>query len=214
MNIQKFFFFYMQSFQSSADYINRETNILTLWNMKYYKPLAWMMAIAIASTTLTACNSDDNETEKPFTTDPVESSILYATGIGQSETRSVADAQNVLFTENDIEWFNVTTREIKFKGMDEPLYRRMQPFNEIEFHLGDNVLFVVSSFVGDWDSRTFTNLVLHYDVITDPNQGHYYLHDCYPLQFADTDEVKANIKKHEGQWKLFTYFLESKGKLK
>ena len=93
----------------------------------YYKPLAWMMAIAIASMTMTACSSDDNETEKPFTTDPVESSMLYATGIGQSETRSVADAQNVLFTEDDIEWLNVTTREIKFKDMDEPLYKRMQP---------------------------------------------------------------------------------------
>ena len=88
--------------------------------MKYYKHLAWMMAIAIASTTLTACSSDDNETEKPFTTDPVESSMLYACGVGKSETRSVVDAQNVLFTENDIEWFNVTTREIKFKDMDEP----------------------------------------------------------------------------------------------
>jgi hypothetical protein len=98
--------------------------------------------------------------------------------------------------------------------MDEPLYRRMQPFHEIEFHLGDDALFVVSSFVGDWDSRTFTNLVLHYDVITDPNQGYYYLHDCYPLQFIDTDEVKANIKKNAGQWELFTYYLDSKGKLK
>ena len=39
--------------------------------MKYYKHLAWMMAIAIACTMLTACSSDDNETEKPFTTDPV-----------------------------------------------------------------------------------------------------------------------------------------------
>ena len=33
--------------------------------MKYYKPLAWMMAIAIASTTLTACSLDGNEPEKP-----------------------------------------------------------------------------------------------------------------------------------------------------
>ena len=154
--------------------------------MKYYKPLAWMMAIAIAST--------------------VESSMLYACGVGQSETRSVADVQNVLFTEDDIEWFNVTTREIKFKDMDEPLYKRMQPFHEIEFHLGDNALFVVSSFVGDWDSRIFTNLVLHYDVISDPNQGHYYLQDCYPLQFAETDEVKANREKNAAQWETFTKY--------
>ena len=184
--------------------------------MKYYKPLAWMMAIAIASTTMTACSSDDNETEKPFTTDPVESSMLYACGVGQSETRSVADAQNVLFTEDDIEWFNVTTREIKFKDMDEPLYKRMQPFHEIEFHLGDDALFVVSSFVGLWDSRVFDNLVLCYGKIDGEISldGNYYLYDCYPLQFIDTDAVKANREKNAAQWETFTKYLESKGKLK
>ena len=98
--------------------------------------------------------------------------------------------------------------------MDEPLYKRLQPFHEIEFHLGDNVLFVVSSFVGDWDSRIFTDLVLHYDVITDPNQGHYYLHDCYPSQFIDDERTQANIKKRAPQWETFTNYLESKGKLK
>jgi hypothetical protein len=173
-----------------------------------------MMAIAIASMTMTACSLDSNEPEKPFTTCPAPETTLYACGVNESGTRSVSDEQDVLFTEDDIEWFNVTTREIKFKDMDEPLYRRMQPFHEIEFHLGDNALFVVSSFVGDWDSRIFTNLVLHYDVISDPNQGHYYLQDCYPQQFIDTDEVKTNIKKNAGQWELFTHYLESICKLK
>ena len=182
---------------------------------KTIKKSIWMMAIAIASLTMTACSNNDNETEKPFTTDPVENT-LYACGVGQPETRSVADVQNVLFTEDDFEWFNVTTREIRFKDMDEPLYKRLQPFHEIEFHLGDNVLFVVSSFVGDWDSRIFTDLVLHYDVITDPNQGHYYLHDCYPNtpQFLNDEQVKANRAKRAEQWETFTHYLESKGKLR
>ena len=183
--------------------------------MKHYRPLAWMMAIAIAGMTATACSSNDNETEKPFTTDPVEKTF-YACGVVQPETHSVADAQNVLFTEDDFEWFNMTTREIRFKDMDEPFYKRLQPFHEIEFHLGDNVLFVVSSFVGDWDSRIFTDLVLHYDVITDPNQGHYYLHDCYPNtpQFLNDEQVKANRAKRAEQWETFTHYLESKGKLR
>ena len=164
--------------------------------MKYYKPLAWMMAIAIASTTLTACSLDGNEPEKPIVIiDPVEKATL-------------------LFTEKDIEWFNASTREIKFRDSDIPIYKRLEPFHEIKFYLGDNALFVVSSFVADWDSRIFTDLVLHYDLISDPNQGHYYLHDCYPAQFIDTNEVKANIKKNAGQWELFTYYLESKGKLR
>ena len=173
-----------------------------------------MMAIAIASMIMTACSLD--EQEKPILIiDPVEAT-LYACGIRESETRSISDEQDVLFTDNDIEWFNVTTREIKFRDMDEPLYKRMQPFHEIKFFLSDNVLFVVSSFVGDWDSRIYTDLVLHYDVISDTNQGqgHYYLRDCYPPQFADNEEVKANIKKNAEQWELFTKYLESKGKLR
>ena len=182
--------------------------------MKHDKSLAWMMAIAIASMTVTACSFDSDEPERPFTTCSESETMLYACGVIESETRSIGDAQDVLFTEDDIEWFNITTREIKFKDMEEPLYKRLVPFHEIKFYLGDNDLFIVSSFVGDWDSRTFTDLVLHYDEITDLNKGHYYLQDCYPLQFIDTDEVKTNIKKNEGQWELFTYYLESKGKLR
>ena len=182
--------------------------------MKHQRPFAWMMAIAIASITMTACSSDNNETEMPFSSDLVDNGTLYACGVGQSETRTDVEDSNVLFTENDIEWFNVTTREIKFREMQEQLYPRLQPFHEIKFYLGNNVIFVVSSFVGDWDSRVFTDLVLHYDVISDPNQGHYYLHDCYPSQFIDTDEVRANIIKNANQWELFTYYLKSKGKLK
>ena len=138
------------------------------------------MAIAIASTTLTACSLDGNEPEKPIVIiDPVEKATLYACGISPSETRTAGDAQNMLFTEKDIEWFNASTREIKFRDSDIPIYKRLEPFHEIKFYLGDNALFVVSSFVADWDSRIFTDLVLHYDLISDPNQGHYYLHDCY-----------------------------------
>ena len=183
--------------------------------MKYYKPLAWMMAIAIASMTMTACSLDGDGPEKPIVIiDPVEKATLYACGISPSETRTSGDVQNVLFTENDIEWFNASTREIKFRDSHIPIYKRLEPFHEIKFYLGDNALFVVSSFVADWDSRIFTDLVLHYDVISDPNQSHYYLQDCYPLQFAETDEVKANREKNAAQWETFTKYLDSKGKLK
>ena len=182
--------------------------------MKHYKTFAWMMAIAIASMTMTACSSGDIETEKPFTTDPVEKATLYACGINQSGTRSMTDVDNIIFTEDDIEWFNVTTREIKFKDTEEPLYKRLEPYREIKFYLGDNALFVVSSFVSDIHSMIFTDLVLHYDLISDPNQGHYYLHDCYPPQFINDERTQANIRKNAGQWELFTYYLESKGKLR
>ena len=185
--------------------------------MMNFKPFAWMMAIAIASTAMTACSLDSNEPDKPFTTCPEAKTMFYVCETNQSETRSASDAYQVLFTEDDIEWFNVTTREIKFKEMEEPLYMKlMANYGEkLEFHLGENVLFEVSRFVSDFDSRIFTDLVLHFSMIGE-NEGHprYYLDDCYPLQFVDTNEVKANRVKNAGQWELFIYYLESKGKLK
>ena len=80
----------------------------------------------------------------------------------------------------------------------------------------DDALFVVSSFVGLWDSRVFDNLVLCYGKMDSEvsNDGNYYLYDCYPLQFIDTDAVKANREKNAAQWETFTKYLESKGKLK
>ena len=180
--------------------------------MKHNKSFAWMMAIAIASTMITACSLDGYEPEKPFTTCPPPKTMLFACSFTHPEI--IHEGVDVLFNEDDIEWFNVTTREIKFREMEEPLYKCFKPFHEIYFYLGYDVLFEVSSFVSDWDSRVFTDLVLHYDVITDPNQGHYYLHDCYPLQFIDTEEVKANREKNAKQWEMFIRYLDEKGKLR
>ena len=209
----------MQSFHSSKDYIDRETNIYSLnpfaiMNKKIRNSF-WMMAIATASLamSMTACSSDDNETANTFVTDPVESPKLYACGVSQNGTRSVS---NLVFTEDDIEWFDVNTRELKFRDMEEPLYKKMEPFHEIEIRLNDNTLFVVSSFVGIWDSRVFDNLVLCYGKIDGEvlDNGKYYLYDCYPLQFINDESVQANILTNAAQWETFTNYLESKGKLR
>ena len=186
--------------------------------MKHYKTLVWTVAIAIAGTMMTACSSDNGESEKPFTTDPVESTTLYACGLSIDKTRGVMEATNVVFTENDILWFDVNTRELKFKDTEEPIYKKLEPFHEIEIRLGDDALFVVSSSVGLWDSRIFDNLVLCYGQMETDGEvsldGNYYLYDCYPLQFIDTEAVKANREKNAAQWETFTKYLESKGKLR
>ena len=85
---------------------------------------------------------------------------------------------------------------------------------ELEFRLGENVMLKVSRFVGDWDSRTFKDLVLHYDVISNSERGHFYLQDCYPLQFINDEQVQANIKKNAEIWDTFVNYLEKIGKIK
>ncbi len=180
----------------------------------YHFPLSVSYLIATACLMLSACSLDGYEPEKPFTTCPPSPPALVACGINSTRASDDSNFGSILFTESDIEWFDVNTREIKFKDADEPLYRRLEPYREIKFYLGDNALFVVSSFVSDLHSMIFTDLVLHYDMITDPNQGHYYLHDCYPLQFINDERVQANRERRAEQWAIFTQHLESRGKLR
>ena len=185
--------------------------------MKSHKTLAWMMAIAIASTTMTACSLDSNEPEKTFIIDPVEHTKFFACE-ANGETRGATSTVDTLFTEDDIEWFNVSTREIRFKKQDEQLFKKLKMNYHkegLEFRLGENVLFEVSRFVSDIDSRIFYDLVLHYSTIgEDEDNPRYYLHDCYPAQFINDERTKANIKKNAMQWETFTKYLESKSKLK
>ena len=176
-----------------------------------------IFVMAAAMLSLTSCSSNDNEQEKPFTTDPVEQ-IKFFVCETSGETRGATALIDTLFTEDDIEWFNVSTREIKFKKQDEQLFKKlMKNYHKegLEFRLGESLLFEVSRFVSDFDSRVFTDLVLHYSVIAeDADNPRYYLHDCYPLQFISDERTQANIKKNAVQWETFTKYLESKGKLR
>ena len=85
----------------------------------------------------------------------------------------------------------------------------------LEFHLGENILFEVSRFVADIDSRIFFDLVLHYSMIgEDEGNPRYYLHDCYPPQFINDERTQANIKKNAVQWEAFVNYLVSIDKIK
>ncbi len=182
--------------------------------MKLYHALSHIMTIAIVGVTMTSCTDDNNELDTSFRTDPEEENVFYAYGIGAPGLRSIPDTENIVFSEENIESFNLATREIKFKDMTQPLYERLKPFHKIEFHLGDDVLFVVSSFIGLWDSRVFDNLVLCFgNQESSTIDQKYYIYDCYPLQLSDTDAVKANRDKNEIRWETFIRYLDAKGKL-
>ena len=177
-----------------------------------------VMTMAIATvclaTMLTAC-SLDNEVEKPFTICPVYGTRLLAKGISAQET----DTDNVVFTDDDIEWFDVNTRELKFKKTKEELDKLLKPYDAIEFQLsGTDIvnLFKVSNYVNLYMSQIFDDLVLCYGKADDPIElnGSYYLYDCYPPQFIDNEIVQANREKRVQEWDYFLGYLENKGKLK
>lgn len=183
---------------------------------KVFETRVWTMVIAMISVlmSVTACSLDSGEPEKPFTTDPVEGATkLYVCGIGSPETKA---ADNILFTEHEIEWFDVNTRELCFSGMEIPLKERLSLLSGVEFRLADSVLFTGSTFVGLECSQVFDDLVLCYgkmdgEVVDD---GKYYLYDCYPLQYIEDERVQANRTRRASQWKTFLNYLEKAGKLK
>ena len=187
--------------------------VIDMKTMKLWR-IAFMM---LAAFSIASCNSNDSEQEKTFTVCPVEQAKFFVCETS-GETRGATAVIDTLFTEDDIEWFNISTREILFKKRDEPLFNKlMKNYHKegLEFRLGENFLFEVSRFVSDFDSRIFYDLVLHYSTIgEDEGNPRYYLHDCYPAQFIDDERTQANIKKNAVQWETFTKYLETKGKLR
>ncbi len=185
-------------------------------NMKHYKPLAWMMAIAIAtfSLPLTACSNDDEAVNVSDDNQTEPMAELCAYGVMPTKARG---AHGAVFTDDDIEWFDLNTRELRFRDAMEPLREEIPLLAGIDIYLDGEYLFSSgATFVSLICSQMFDDLVLccgkiDGEVIDD---GHYYLYDCYPAQFIDDERVKANRLRRASQWEVFLKYLESKGKLR
>ena len=181
----------------------------------------WTGAIAIGSLamSLTACSSDDNEMNNELggKKNMEQSSALAAYAIDSQGTRSGGEAKTAVFTDEEIEWFDLNTRELRFGIDSEAIHKRLESLDRMEFRLGDDVLFQVDNLIIPTFSRTYFDLVLYYDWTWENDEKvgvGYYLYDCYPQQFVDEELTKNNRNKRAEQWKAFTEYLESKGKLK
>ena len=181
----------------------------------------WTAAIAIGSLamSLTACSSDDNEMNNELggKKNMEQSSALAAYAIDSQGTRSGGEAKTAVFTDEEIEWFDLNTRELRFGIDSEAIHKRLESLDRMEFRLGDDVLFQVDNLINPTFSRPYFDLVLYYDWTWENDEKvgvGYYLYDCYPQQFVDEELTKNNRNKRAEQWKAFTEYLESKGKLK
>ena len=177
----------------------------------------WTVAIAIASLAMpmTACSSDNDEVNDTQGAERQQTEAgLCAYAVLPTETRG---SDGALFTDDDIEWFDVNTRELRFRDTPTTPNGRLQLLGPIDFFLDGEFLFEGgATYVGLICSQVFLDLVLCQgrieggQVINDC----YYLQDCYPPQFIDDETVKANRIRRAAQWEKFTKYLESKGKLR
>ena len=181
---------------------------------KNIKNSIWTVAIAIASVamSLVACSSEDNETENSAEERPLVYNGLYAVTRG-----NIASTGGTLFTEDDIEWFDVNTRELRFKETATPLAKKLNPCEDIGFCIGSESLFIVSNLVNPVVSRTYFDLVLYEEITWQNDEAvsvGYFLYDCYPSQFIDAELTVINREKRATQWEAFLEYLDNKGKLR
>ena len=201
------------------DYISRETSLDNRIMSK--RNNFWTVAIVIVSLTMsmTACSSDDNEVSNELSgkENVGQSAMLAAYAIDSQGTRSGGEAKTAVFTDEDIEWFDLNTRELRFRIDSEAIHTRLKSIFFMEFHLGDEVLFQVDNLVNPTVSRTYFDLVLYYEwtwVGEEKVEVGYFLYDCYPQQFIDEELTKINRNKRANQWKAFIDYLESNAKLR
>lgn len=176
----------------------------------------WTVAIAIASIAmpLTACSSEDNEVNNMPEEEQQTASRLCAYVVMPTQTRA---SDGALFTDDDIEWFDVNTRELRFRDSPTTPNGRLQLLGPVDFFLDGEFLFEGgATYVGLICSQVFLDLVLCQGRIDEGRviDDCYYLQDCYPLECAGDEEVKNNRIRRSEQWEKFTKFLESKGKLR
>ena len=176
----------------------------------------WTVAIATASLamSLMACSDDNGVDNMPVEERQQAEAELCAYAVLPTRTRG---SDGALFTDDDIEWFDVNTREIRFRDTSTMLNGRLQLLSGIDFYLGGEYLFSGgATYVGLIYSQVFLDLVLCQGRIEDGQviNDCYYLHDCYPQPFIDDETVKTNRISRVAQWEKFTKYLESKGKLR
>ncbi|MBD9143526.1 MAG: hypothetical protein EGP48_01220 [Erysipelatoclostridium ramosum] len=125
------------------------------------------------------------------------------------DKETISNSSDIVFTGNDIQWFNPNTREIKFKNNVD--LNSFQTYQKIHFRLNNSYLFTAQTYASQHHSFIVNDLVLFIDVVT----RKCYLHDCYPLEIAENDpDTKENKEKRADAWSSFLTQLKAESKVK
>jgi hypothetical protein len=148
------------------------------------------------------------------------SSIIIKTSNAAEGVATRSEAlETVVFTGDDILWFNETTKELCFKNnsSNNPINN---PFlyatPAIRFYINDEYLFSSMIYVSDLSSQIFNSLVFHYNI----TENRYFLRDGYPDTSVLMNPQKAqelrdeNMRKIADEWNKFIEQLKKEGRYK
>lgn len=143
------------------------------------------------------CSCGDTETSGDELT-----SKITAVNITSSADESES---GILFTGDDIAWFNAKSREIKFTAekLSLPMY------SKIDIKLEDETLFTIAAYIDYSVSRAYDDLVLLYDGGT----SKYYLYDNYP-DYWSPETTEINRQNRKENWNKFLRQLRKENKLR
>ena len=88
-------------------------------------------------------------------------------------------AESIVFTGNDILWFNESTKEIRFKD-NLSMQAAFSNVQALKFYIDDEYLFS-ATYVNSLSSQIIQGLVLYYNII----ENKYFLQNGYPPDRAD-----------------------------
>lgn len=129
-----------------------------------------------------------------------DSSKLYCKASNNFD-KKITD--KVIFTQDDIVWLNISTKELKLKSSLN--LEELQNYNKFIFYLDNDSLFTATRAL-DIMSSIVDDLVMHF------SNNAVYLENGYPNWIVDEQRTK-NMKKREKNWQLFIQKLKNEGKL-
>lgn len=125
-----------------------------------------------------------------------------------SKANSNGSEPKLLFTGDDIAWFNPTSREIKFTTV------KSEPFSlpiyaQIDIKLENETLFTIVAHINEFVDRAYDDLVLFYDL----ENSKYYLYDNYP-NYWSPETTEINRQHRKVNWNKFLEQLKRENRLK
>ncbi|MDR1525312.1 MAG: hypothetical protein LBS79_08700 [Tannerella sp.] len=139
-----------------------------------------------------------------------------ATGSEGVTTKSNA-VEQVVFTGDDILWFNGTTKELRFKdNLSNKSILAGIHTQAIKFYINDEYLFTSMLYVSDYSSQIFNSLVFYYNTI----ENKYFLKDGYPAisVLSNPQRVQElrdeNMRKIANEWNKFIEQLKKEERYK
>jgi len=166
-----------------------------------------------------SCSDDDSDGEQSR---PSELLFKVTKTVHNPDIQGeIQENDSIIFTGDDILWFNETTGEIRFKRnyTIEEIVTSI-PRSKVKICIGDQSLFTVLSFITDVSSEEIDEPVLYYNTldIDDLDDNRFYLADGYPQWDWLTKDHPVqimrdeNMKKIEPEWTRFIEQLKKEGK--